>query len=216
MWFSNKVHSAVSFMKIKGLEKASDTHYWEVEWEKIESNVFSWRLIKIANSSYEFEWKEKSTIKMLFADNGENYQLDISFNSISRWLINTILWYIDEKKSLGATKGKLDLEISLYMNKENYKSMGLYINGERGNWRMTYDEQKTLIEDIKNSKWEVLQRDFSWLDEVLKKWVEEIQDFIDINDFQEPIVEKEKFNTYEFDDKNDSDSVVYMEKSWNK
>jgi hypothetical protein len=65
---------------------------------------------------------------MLFSDGGENYQLDISFNSLSRNMVNTILGYIDVKNKAGIKNGKLDLEVSLYMNKENYKSMGLYIN----------------------------------------------------------------------------------------
>jgi hypothetical protein len=80
------------------------------------------------------------------------------------------------------------------MNKENYKSMGLYINWERGSWRMSYDEQKKLIEDIKNSKWEIMQRDFSGLDEVLKKWVEEISSYITVSDFVEEVSQEEKKN----------------------
>ena len=192
MGFSNKTHSAVHFLKVKGLEKASGKHYFEVDGEQIEQNVFHGRLTKIQASSYEFEGKEKDTIKMLFVDDtAENYQMDISFSSISRGLLNSILGYIDDKKKAGATKWKLDLELSLYMNKENYKQLGVYINSERGKWRLSYDEQKKLIETITNSKWEFVSNDFSALNDFLKVWIQEISEYIEINDFVE---EKPKEN----------------------
>jgi hypothetical protein len=66
----------------------------------------------------------RQTIKLLFVDaTAEYYQLDTSYNSLSRSLINSLLGYIDTLKEQGHTNGKLDLELSLYINKENYKQM---------------------------------------------------------------------------------------------
>lgn len=194
MGFTNKVHSAVNFIKIKWMKKEDSIHFWEIDWEKTENNVFSARLVKIANDSYEFEWTQRSTVKMLFVDAGENYQLDIALNSVSRGIINTILWYIDAKKKLWATNWKLDLEISLYMNKDNFKSVGLYINGERGNWRFSWEEQKAMITSIEKKNG-TKENDYFDYDEKLKSCVQEIQDYISITDFQEEVkIEKQDFS----------------------
>lgn len=201
MGFSNKVNNACHYIKVKGLEKASKKHFFELDWEEINDNVFSWKLVKITPSEYEFEWTFRQTIKMLFVDiSSEYYQLDISYNSLSRWLLNSLLWYIEWKTKLSQNKWKIDLELSLYLNKDNYKQMGIKIFGERANWKYSIEEQKALIETITNKKGEFVSNDYSALDEALKNWIETISNFITINDFVDEVEKKTftpKYNTNE-------------------
>jgi len=201
MGFSNKVNNACHYIKVKGLEKASKKHFFEKDWEEINDNVFSWKLIKITPSEYEFEWTFRQTIKMLFVDiASEYYQLDISYNSLSRGLLNSLLWYIDDKNKSWRNKWKIDLELSLYLNKDNYKQMGIKIFGERVNWKYSIEEQKSLIETIKNKKGEFVSNDYSALDEALKNWIEAISNYINIDDFVDEGEKKTftpKYNTNE-------------------
>lgn len=190
MWFTNKVHSSSHYIKIKGLEKASKEHYFELDGGKIEETAFVWKLVKIAPSEYEFEGQMRQTIKILLVDDtAENYQLDISYNWLSRWLLNTLLWYIDNIKRQGFNNWKINLELSLYLNKDWYKQLWIRVNNERSNWRFDIAKQKEMIETITNKKGEFVSNDYSAYDEILKNWINEIQDFITVNDF---IITKEE------------------------
>ena len=183
MGFSNATFNSVHFIKIKGLEKASKQHYFELDWEKLEQTAFSWRLVKIQTSSYEFEGTERQTIKFLFIDTAqENYQLDISYNSLSRSLLNSILGFIEQNKGKSLT---LNLDLSLYINKDWYKQMGIMINWDRAQWKYNIEQQKSMIETITNKKWEFVSNDYSAYDEVLKLWVDTISMFITNVDFIE-------------------------------
>lgn len=182
MWFNKKAHSAIKYIKIQGLKKDVEKHFFELEWEKLEDTNFEWRLIKITPSEYDYEGVMRQTVKMLFIDSiQEYYQLDISFNWLSRWLLNTLLWYIDKIK---VKKWKIDLELSLYINKEWYKSMWIKINSERWDWRYLIEEQRKMIETIvkKNG---TKENDYFEFDTKLRDSIGEIQDFITINDFIE-------------------------------
>ena len=189
MWFSDKNNNSVNFIKIKWLKKEEKIHYWENNGEPIENNNFSWKLIKVNPSEYEYEWKMRQTIKMLFVDEATEYfQLDISYNSLSRWLINTLLWYIDSNKD--KIKWRINLDLSLYINKANYKQMWIQINWERWNWKYDIEEQKSMIEIIKNKAGEFVSSDYSVYDNRLKEWLITINDFITVDDFvEEPKVE---------------------------
>ena len=160
---------SATFIKIKGLEKSSPEHYFEVGWQRIEDNKFVGTLVNIEASSYEYEGAEKQTIKMTFQDE-EKFQLDIAYNSISRSIINSILGWMKENKGT-----KMVMELSLYMNKQGYKSLGFLINGERAPWLYSMDEQKTLIERIENKKGELISNDYSAYDDKLKEGVADIK-----------------------------------------
>jgi hypothetical protein len=175
----------VTFMKIKGMKKEYTKHYFEVGGEEIEGDKFSGTLIGALASSYEFEGQQKQTMKLTFIDNErEKYQLDIGYNSISRNFINSILGYID------TNKGKeLNMELSLYIDKNGYKSLGLLINGERAKWLYSMEEQKALIDKITNKKGEFISTDYSAWDDKLKAGLENINKYVGGN--KEEIKEKE-------------------------
>lgn len=183
MWFTNKPHSSIRYIKIQWLKKEVEQHYFELDGEKVEDSTFEGKLVRISPSEYEYEGTMRQTMKLLFVDSSaEYYQLDSSYNSISRWLLNTLLGYIDTMKWMGKTKGKVQLEMSLYLNKEWYKQMGIRINGERGQWRWSIDEQRSMIETIvkKNG---AKENDYFEYDEKLKSCIPEIQNFIEVSDF---------------------------------
>lgn len=185
MGFTNKPHSAIKYIKIQGLKKEVDKHFFELEWEKVEDTTFEGRLIKISPSEYEYEGTMRQTIKLLFIDEvHEYYQLDIAFNWLSRGLLNTLLWYIDSMKKQGFINWKMQIELSLYLNKENYKQMGIKINWERGNWRYDIETQRTMIETITKKNW-TKENDYFEYDEKLKSCIPEIQNFIQVTDFIE-------------------------------
>lgn len=83
------------------------------------------------------------------------------------------------------------MSISLYVDKNGYKQMGIKINGERAKWRYSIEEQKAMIETIvkKNGSKE---NDYFDYDSKLKSCLPEIQNYITIDDFiEEPKAKKE-------------------------
>lgn len=190
MGLTNKTTQSVNFLKIKWLKKEDKEHYFELNKEISELKNFTWKLTKVRADSYEYEWEEKQTMKLMFADEWEFYQLDSGYNSLSRGMINSLIWYI-EKQS--ANQWRMDLALSLYINKDWYKQLWLQINWERWEWKYSIDEQKAMIEEIKNKSWKVMQRDYSVYDNKLKWHLAEINSYIDVQDFaEEPKVKEEK------------------------
>jgi len=182
MWFTNKLHSA-KYIKIQWLKKEVEKHFFSLNWEKNEASTFEAKLIKISPSEYEYEWLMRQTIKFLFIDDVHEYfQLDISYNWLSRWLLNTLLWYVDWMKKFWQKNWNINLEMSLYLNKEWYKQMWVKINWERWDWRYSIEEQKKMIETIVKKNWSK-ENDYFEYDEKLKSCIPEIQAYIEIKDF---------------------------------
>lgn len=192
MGFSDKSTNSVNYIKIKWLGKAEDMHFFEVNWEQIPQKTFEGKMVKISNAEYEFEGKIRKTFKILFVDNAiEYYQLDISFTNLSRWLLNSVLWYIETQKKIWKNKWKINLEMSLYINKDWYKQLGLKINWDRADWLLSYEEQKHMITETKLKNWDVI-REFDELDNFYIWKIDEIQDFISVDDFIQEIKEVKK------------------------
>ena len=174
-----------TYMKIKGLTKDEAAPFFEVEGERIEDNKFVGTLINIETSSYEYEGKEKQTVKIGFVDEvGEKYQLDIAYNSISRNLFNSLLGFVRDNADVKEMK----IEMSLYVNKGGFKSLGLLINGARANWFYSIEEQKELIERIENKKGELISNDYTEYDNKLRDGIETIKGVIgkkkqEVNEF---------------------------------
>jgi hypothetical protein len=134
-----KESSSVNYLKIKWLKREEKEHYFEVNWDKVDENVFEGMLVWVEKWSYEYEWVTRHTIKFIFQDN-ELYQLDIAYNQLGRNLLNSLAWC----KKIGK------IEMSLYMNKWWFKSMWIKNNWERAEWKLSVEEQKKLV--TKNTK----------------------------------------------------------------
>lgn len=185
MWFTNNSKSSVNYIKIKGLKKEFDTHFFEVNGEPIDVNTFEWTLINAKADSYEYEGSMKNTMKLLFEDSeGEQYQLDAGYNSITRSLLNSILGFMDENPP----KTKMDIQLSLYISKAWYKQIGIKINGARAQWRWDIAAQKTMIETIVKKNGDK-ENDYFDYDKKLKESLSEIAAYIGV---VTPTVEERK------------------------
>jgi hypothetical protein len=167
MGFKKQSSWDVSYLKIKGLKRDEEKHFFEVNGDEIDENVFEGMLVWIEKWSYEYEWVTRNTIKFTFQDD-KLYQLDIAFNSIGRNIINSLAW---------CTKIWL-IELSLYMNKWWYKSIWIKNNGERAEWKLSVDEQQKLITKTKKKDWTTeveyfdLNERLAWEIERINKLVE--------------------------------------------
>lgn len=174
MWFTNNSQSSVNYIKIKGLKKEFETHFFEVNWEPIDVNTFEGTLIGAKADSYEYEGSMKNTMKLLFEDSdGEQFQLDAGYNSITRSLLNSILGFMDANPP----KTKMDIQLSLYISKAGYKQIWIKINGARAEWKWDIAAQKTMIETIVKKNGDK-ENDYFDYDKKLKESLSDIQAFI--------------------------------------
>lgn len=176
IWENEPVESANVFVKIKWLEKSFVwEHYFEISsWEEIQkSKIFNWFLIWISNSTYEFEWKQRSVFKLLFLNkkSGKKCFFDTSLNWISRNIINGLASVITEPKEYF-----INLELYIKKNKETkkeFKSVYMLVNWQTTNWKFWIEEQKEMIKKVKVN-WEDI-RDFEEFDKKLQYEVEKMK-----------------------------------------
>ena len=60
------------------------------------------------------------------------------------------------------------------MNKKWYKAMYIENNWEPLRWKYTFEELNSKVEEVKNSKWEVVSREYDKLNDFLKEWLEKL------------------------------------------
>jgi hypothetical protein len=144
MGFKKQSSGSVNYLKIKWLKKEEKEHYFTVNDEIINENVFEWLLIWAEKSSYEYEGKKKDTVKLLFQDD-ELYQLDIAYNSLWRSILNSLAWL----ETIN------NIELSLYINKWWYKSIWIKNNWVRTQWKYSIEEQQKLVWKLEKKDWSV-------------------------------------------------------------
>lgn len=164
MGFTKDEWKKWKFVKILGLKKEDKYPYFEVSWEQIEENKFSWRLISIKADTYEYEGKEKDVIKMKFKDWEDIYILWIGFNQFWKTIVS----------SLASQEAVWEVGLTVYLNKAWYKSIFVTNNWEKAEWKYSIDEVKKMVTPIKNAKWETIANDDTLYIEALKKDIEEI------------------------------------------
>lgn len=143
------------------LKKNEDWKYVET-WVK--TSALSWDLKSISIATREYEWEEFKTVKVLLVDqkDDEAYIIDAWLNWVTRWMINSLL-------SLENWK---DVAISFWSKNWFWNSsIKQWWNQVSWKFHPQEDEWKSKIELIKNKKWEVINRDYSELDEMLEKEV---------------------------------------------
>lgn len=121
------------------------------------------KLNKVELGSYTYENKEVKTFKLHISKevNGKSilFIVSSSYTQIGRSILNTLL---------GATKPITKISLGLYNNNSGYASVTILIDGKKGVWLLSIDEQRKYIETIKNKKGEFVSNDYSELDEVLE------------------------------------------------
>jgi hypothetical protein len=110
------------------------------------------KLINVKKSTYIYEEKEVKTLKLhLEYLNPKNEQLylfilGVSYTSISRNLLNCLLNFNEPIEKL---------VLSLYSNKDGFAALYTMINSKKASWKYSMEEQKPMIEEVKNKKGEV-------------------------------------------------------------
>lgn len=173
----------------------------EKEWDDYKNTVyksFDGKFKELKEYSYESkkDWKTYTGINLVMEDNGEEYQLSIWWNAISRSLVNSLAW---------TTEPLTTLRISVYgkvSGDKTFPCISIYNNWQPTKWKYSIDEQKTMIELVTTSKWSF--NDYGKYEDALKTHIEAINNNIksiesEINFWDESVEDKlrAKANTVE-------------------
>lgn len=124
--------------------------------------VLDGKLYKIEFDTFNYEGKDLKNYKLYISKNinGKNilFILNLNMTQTGRSIINSLI---------GFQKSIKTIYLELYMNKSGYTSVKMTINGIKAVWKYSIDEQRSLIETIKNKKGEFVSNDYSELDEKL-------------------------------------------------
>jgi len=151
------------YVKLLGMRKWDAMHYFERshkvwdDYKKQKGSQISWQVRSIYTDKYEYEWNERKLIKIRI-DNWDDIQiLSFSYTNLSRWLFNAL-----------CSQEKLDnITISLYMNKDWYKSASIFVDWTMIWWKYDWKTQQEMVDEVKNKKWEIIQRDWDEFDKMI-------------------------------------------------
>jgi hypothetical protein len=94
--------------------------------------------------------------------------------------------------SLAGAEQLGDVKLALYINKKGFKSVWVENNGERTEWKYPITDQMDMVEEIKNKAGEVLQKDYSALEQFyIDTVIPEIASKLDIVKEVEQVEERE-------------------------
>ena len=106
-------------------------------------DTLSGEVVEFSIKTYEYtEGKKKVEGRkwvLRMVDLDEQLVVDFSMSSLSMGILNSLL-------SADSLSG--NLEIKVYRNKEGFDNAYVTLNGERLNWKLSYDEQKKMIKEI--------------------------------------------------------------------
>jgi hypothetical protein len=141
--------SELPYFSVK--QKNEDGEYAEVQ--KVTS--VTGRLAGIKKDSYTFEGETINTFKMEIRDKDEAYILSLGYNMLTRNLLN----------SLAGCDSILNIELSVFVDKKSgYQRLYVLVDGQKTNWKYEQEYLKTLVEQVKNKKGEIVSTDTSELD----------------------------------------------------
>lgn len=157
------------FANLKWLKKDDDSGVrFEItkDWEVVQDDAsyISGYFSKIELGSFEYEWRdiEKFTMTLVDPKDWSRIIRSSSFNVVSRSVIN----------SLASQESLWLIQISVYTNRSGFPSAYVENHWERAEWLLSWDQQKELIDPVKDKKGEVVKNDYSELDDKLKKLME--------------------------------------------
>jgi hypothetical protein len=180
MWYWQQTPTNALFVKLLWLkEKAPIFEITrKVDWEYIKdkASFIDWQFESIETSSYEYEGKDRPIFKLTLTDWPEKYVLSFSYTATSRNILNCLC---------GATKlGKLRLEVRWYSKDWVAKNAIKVLNDwEKMERQLPYNNEwnpeakitmTSLVEIIKNGKWEYVSSDYSELDKYFSDQFEAI------------------------------------------
>ena len=184
MWFGTTSSNNAYWIKIRGLKKGEPEAYFEVKkGEDLQTASYvEGHITKLEASGYEFEGKFRNTFNLTLQDDEGSYILQSAFTNIGRTILN----------SLAGAEQLGDIKLSLYINKKGFKSVWVENNGERTEWKYPIDEQMDMVEEVKNKAGEVLQKDYSALEQFyIDTVIPKIANKLDIVQQVEQVEERE-------------------------
>ena len=176
MGFGSKNGGKMLFFTFMNLKKEDDNAYIQVfdrslgekgevidECEYVEGELID---IKFGTGSYESD--EYLTCALILKDHetGIRYKVGCNFDRMTI-LMRTILNRLLSAQSFD------DIYIAYFGAKGDYKNVSIKSSGEKLEYLYTREETDQFVEVIKDKKGTVIKRDYSELDEHLKKQVEE-------------------------------------------
>lgn len=150
------------------ISKKKDSGEWEV-LQKTETGV-SGRLFRLDTGKGEYDGKPYKTVKLYLVDSEakETYLLDLRYNLLSRNLYNSLI-------NLPNLKDNISISLYKTSNKETkkeYSNISLWQNDALVKGKFSSVELPK-PEELKNSKGDVVQKDFSNLDEFFENHLKE-------------------------------------------
>ena len=125
-------------------------------------NVLEGKLYKIEFDTFNYEGKDLKTYKLYISKTigtkSSLFILNLNLTQTGRSILNSLI---------GFQKAIQTIYLELYMNKSGYTSIKMNLNGIKAVWKYGIDEQRSLIETIKNKKGEFVSNDYSEIDERL-------------------------------------------------
>lgn len=174
MWEITKTNSVLYTIQVK--DSSGNTAPKICRREKIDGKTvltpvdwLKWWFEKIELSTYHSDElnKDLENINLYLFDEDGDYKLSTAWTALWRNMINSLA---GEK-----TLGELTIQVwSTQKNWQTYANIYIRNNGELTNWKLQWDDQKKLIDQIKNKKWEVTGNDYSELEEKMKSFIPEI------------------------------------------
>lgn len=167
--FGQSQYSEVFFVK----PKTKDKCYFEISQkegdkfvteQRTDRNIISGDLIKIETSSYTYENKEIKTLKFHIVRQTKDgnkmlFILNTSYTQVARTIMNCLLSIDEPIKRIG---------ITLFKNSAGFTQVAVTINSKIAKWKYEQKYLKTMVEDVKNKRGEVLNRDYFELDNFLE------------------------------------------------
>lgn len=180
--FVDDIPKGAYTVKLLWMKRDDPEHYFQIskDWKVIaESAKFiSGKLVRVWLDSYETEeWGTRNLMKFLLQDGNEMLYLAISFNMLSRSLVNCL-----------ASADKIwELNLSLYMSGSWYKSIGVRNDNQKLSWKYSMDEINKLKTFIKDpDTWEVVKTKYDKVDEMYQNELTNLK----LVYSEEPIIEE--------------------------
>ena len=174
MWFGNSAGKNVFWTKIRGLKKWDEEVYFEMTKNKevvAKADYIDGYVVKLETGSYEYEGKERKTFALTLQDDESLVVLQSAFTSVGRGILNCLA----NAEKLGK------ISISVYLNKKGFPWAWIKNDWQDLMWKYDYDTQMKMTEEIKNKAGEIIQRDYTELEDwYIKTVIPEIQEKLDL------------------------------------
>jgi len=137
------------------------------EYKDVPRKNVEWKFVKIELWTREYEGKTTEVLKLTLKDGEETYEIGTSW-TLWQQLINSLAGEVKKRKLVNVSvwvRGKKTDD-----GKERPR-LSIHNNAESMEWLYSIDQQKEMVEIIKNKKWEFVSKDNSTYIDKLKEQI---------------------------------------------